>query len=44
MKDYFTFPFFNIYVGSAPNDNNTGHQQKYIQVSAITNGVSLEEL
>nr|XP_023648497.1 kell blood group glycoprotein-like isoform X2 [Paramormyrops kingsleyae] len=32
MKDYFTFPFFNIYVGSGPSDNNTGHQQKYIQI------------
>ncbi|KPP79338.1 hypothetical protein Z043_101082 [Scleropages formosus] len=36
MTEYFTFPFFNIYVG---RDVNSSDHKKYIQVSAIDNKI-----
>ncbi|XP_029928851.1 kell blood group glycoprotein [Myripristis murdjan] len=32
MKDYFTFPFFNLYVGKDPNEIARGTNRKYIQI------------
>nr|XP_015805672.2 kell blood group glycoprotein isoform X1 [Nothobranchius furzeri] len=32
MRDYSTFPFFNLYVGKDPNETASGTHQRYIQI------------
>ncbi|XP_028280206.1 kell blood group glycoprotein [Parambassis ranga] len=32
MRDYATFPFFNLYVGKDPNETATGKSKRYIQI------------
>uniref|UniRef100_UPI0037E87607 kell blood group glycoprotein isoform X2 n=1 Tax=Semicossyphus pulcher TaxID=241346 RepID=UPI0037E87607 len=32
MRDYSTFPFFNLYVGKDPNENVHGTTKRYIQI------------
>lgn len=32
MRDYNTFPFFNLYVGKDPNETANGTTKRYIQV------------
>lgn len=32
MRDYGTFPFFNLYVGKDPNESAHGTRRKYIQI------------
>lgn len=35
MRDYGTFPFFNLYVGKDPNESAHGTRRKYIQACII---------
>lgn len=38
MRDYATFPFFNVRVGRDPNEVALGTTKRYIQASETTSG------